>query len=201
MSINSQAARLIRDKLEEMTMPELRQAASKQYGIKLLREWTKEDIIDQIVAHMSKGEFAQIAKGDNRPEPGWARIRLMPQAGQGNIPVYLSLNGYEIYIPWNVQVDVPIKVVGVLQDAIESRPENEGEGADIHRVDRETQSYVYTELMRTDGPDPRPGMETVREKKLAAKREFSEKYGFWPKDSDIKEARQQAYLAKAISGN
>lgn len=168
----------IRERLELLPIGELRSQATKNYGIKLTRESTKEDIINMIVGIMSKGEFARQATGD-LPDPGWARIHVQPIQGRNNFPFYVNTNGYECFIPFNVLVDVPIKVLGTLDNAIEMRVSQDENG---NRTDSYEASYVYSLKGLTEGPDPRPGFEVQRELMVKAKRDFAEKHGYWPKN-------------------
>lgn len=193
----SQLLKEVRENLELLPMSELRSQATKNYGIKLSRDNSKEDIINMIIGQMSKSDFAKPSVGD-RPEPGWARIKVQPQQGRNNFPFYVACNDYDCFIPYNVVVDVPIKIIGVLNDAVELRI---GQDEFSNRTDSMEQSYVFSEISRTEGPDPRPGYEVKREAKIKAKRDFADKYGYWPSDTDLREARQSSFLADALNSN
>jgi len=176
MDTRNEYLKEFRESLSKLGIAELRGKASKNFGIKLTRDWTKDDIIEAVMQHISKNNVADIAEGDLKP--GYARIKLMPvQGGRTNFPVYTNSNGYECFIPINVEVDVPIKVLETLGHAEEMRKEkNEFD----EYVDKMSLSYPYQVLATRDGPDPRPGLEVRREQKLAPYRAFFEKYGYWP---------------------
>jgi hypothetical protein len=184
----------LRENLELLPITELRKKASANFGIRLNREDTKEDIIDKIVGVASKADYAQTAKTDV-PLPGWARIKCHPVPGKPTFPFYVGVNGYFIWIPYNVEVDVPIKILGVLNDAQENRITTDEFGNKKHSLEM---SYPYSLLARTEGPDPRPGFEVGHERKIKAKREFAAREGYWPKSKDIAEARQAAMLRNAL---
>ena len=190
----SSALKELRENLELLPMSELRTKATRNFGLRLNREDNKEDIIDKIVGAASKADYAIAAKTD-RPAPGWARIKCHPVPGKPSFPFYVGVNGYFIWIPFNVEVDVPIKIIGVLDNAQEMRISTDEFG---NRKQQLESSYPYSLLDRTDGPDPRPGFEVGHERKIAAKREFYEKHKYWPKNRDILEARQAAMLKEAL---
>lgn len=184
----------LRDNLELLPITELRSKASRQFGIRPSRDHTKEDIINLIVGVASKADFADVAKTD-KPLPGWARIKAHPVPGRPTFPFYVGVNGYFIWVPYNYEVDVPIKIIKVLDDAVENRIMTDEFGAQTSRLD---QSYPYSLLAVTEGPDPRPGFEVARERKLADKRKFAEENGFWPKSKDVEAARNAKMLGNAL---
>lgn len=186
----------LRESLELLPISEVRSRASKNFGLKLNKDHTKEDIINLIVGMASKSDYAKAAT-DNLPEPGWSRIQAFPVPGRSTFPFYVGLNGYFIWIPYNVKVDVPTKILGVLNDAQEMMITTDEFGNQTRTLQA---SYPYQLIHTTPGPDPRPGFEVGRERKIAAKRAFAEKHGYWPKNADIKEAKQAAILKDAIHG-
>lgn len=201
--MTSQLMQGIRDELELLPISELRSKASKQYGLRVDKTSTKEDLINLIMSMLSKGEHAMTAKG-SAPEPGWARIKVSPIPGRNNFPFYVACNDYECFIPFNTVVDVPIKIIGVLNDAQEMRvSQSTGGNANEQpeRIDSMEASYVFSEISRTDGPDPRPGSEVKREKKIQAKRDFAEKHGWWPKDSELRQASDNNMLVNALTNH
>ena len=185
----------LREDLELLQMGELRKRAAQNFGLKLVQTDSKEDIINKIVGVASKQNFAEVAKGDV-PEPGWTRVRVHPITGKPKFPFYSQVNGYQCWIPFNVEVDVPHKIVGVLNDAVEMRVVTDEMG---NRSDVFEQSYPFTIIAATPGSDPRPGMEVARERKLAAKRQFAEINGFWPKDSEMREMARSRNQAELLS--
>lgn len=174
-----------RASLSRMDIAQLRQKASKNFGIKLTREHTKEDIIDAIMAYASKNNYADAAEGELKP--GYARIKLLPSSGKpSGFPVYFNHNGYFCYIPINFEVDVPLKILETLKHAEEIRKvQNEfGEYVDSMEL-----SYPFQVIATRDGPDPKPGIEVARERKQAPKRAFFKKYGYWPTDKVLQQAQ------------
>ena len=174
----------LRNLLSGLSIAELRKRASTNYGLKLTRESTKEDIINTIIGLAQKSDYAMAASSDV-PAPGWARIRVHPVPGKPTSPFYVNCNGYACWIPFNTEVDIPRKLIALLNNAEEYRVESEdGEERRVFEL-----SYPFTVIHDSPGPDPRPGLEVLREKILQPKREFLEKFGYWPTDKVLKEYR------------
>lgn len=186
----------LRENLEILPIGEIRKRAVTNFGLKLNKDYTKEDIINAIVGVASKADYAKVAT-DDLPAPGWTRIQAFPVPGRAMFPFYVGINGYFIWIPFNVKVDVPTKILGVLNDAQEMLLTTDDFGNQTRTLQS---SYPYQLIHTTPGPDPRPGFEVGRERRIAAKRAFAEKHGYWPKNADIKEAKQAAVLKEAIHG-
>lgn len=185
----------LRETLEVLPLTELKQKAVKNFGLRLTKDDTKEDVINKIIGIASKQEFAPEASGE-LPMPGWTRIRVHPVPNKATFPFFVGVNGWFCWIPINVDVDVPSKIIGVLKDAIEYKYALDAETG-VNKTSMEA-SYPFTIIAQTPGPDPRPGSEVARERKLAAKRAFAEENGYWPKDDEIKEFQRQAAQAKVM---
>lgn len=179
----------LRASLEALPMSELRQKAVKNFGLKLTRDYTKEDIIKLIINVSANTNFAKEAEGELKP--GWARIKVHKDRNSSQEMVFFQCNGYQGLIPMGLEVDVPIKVLELLDHAEEMRISKLDEFGSPH-WSLEI-SYPYTLLAKLDGPDPRPGYEVFREKKLAGKRKFFKNYGMWPTD--------KMYTSFILSGN
>lgn len=193
----SNLAKELRERLELLPFMELKQQASKNYGVKVQKDYTKEDLINLIVGSFSKHDFAHATSGD-MPEAGWSRIKVANIPGRNNFPFYQQINGYTCFVPFNTAVDVPTKVLGVLDDATEMRYTDDGNNGQTMTAE---QSYVYSLIATTPGPDPRPGLEVGRERKLAAKRAFAEKEGYWPRDSDIRASKNMDSMREMFGTN
>lgn len=187
------------ERLQSYSLPELRRIASVYYRMRIDREWTKDDIINAIMKKREKQTFASPAIGE-RPPPGRARIRIFPDtSGTGNpkAPVYVNLNGYELLIPRDVEVDVPCEIVSLLKDARAEVP------ASIENVDftdrnamrasaRRTELWVSYpfEVVASNPLPPGQGLlsTNARSGKLEKIREqFLNEFGYWPSDSELKD--------------
>lgn len=187
-----------RNYLTTLPMSELRSKAKNHYGIKFSRDDTKDDLINKIIGMLAKGEFAKTADGDLMP--GWARIKLHPVMGVPNSPRYVDHNGYSCWIPVNVPVDVPAKLVeegGSIRSAGEWK-------VNVNEYDENETSWEESLPMTIidikPGPDPKPGLELIRERKLQPKREFLEENGFWPSNEQFQEfmkSRRKVVVAQA----
>lgn len=188
----------LRSQLGTLPAGTLRKKAETQFGLKLAASTNKEDIINAIIGQAQRFDFGRI-NGSDELKPGWARIKLHPPAGRPPSPVWLSVNGRSITIPMNVEVDVPIKYIRVLENAEEIHSDTDGDG--MH-VDWESNaSYPYSVLQTKDGPDPMPGFEVAREKKLAPKRAFYAKHEHWPNKQELQNflERENMLLATKTS--
>lgn len=173
----------LRTNLEGLNINDLRKMASANYGLKLTREHTKEDIINTIIGQMSKGNFA--AASDGELKPGWARIKLSSTNDfRSAFPVHVNANGFECKIPFGVEVDVPIRVLESLKNAVEFRVYQNEFG---ERAQKYSDSYPFQIIGIVDGPDPRPGLEVAREQRLRPRKRFVEQFGFYPTDKVFRE--------------
>lgn len=183
MDKNTDFATNYRANLETKAIGDLRKMASNNFGIKLTREHTKQDIIDLIVAAVSKANYAEASDGELKP--GWATIKILPVAGKVTFPVFLNCNGYHVFVPIGVEVDVPIKVIEVLNNAQEmKKTKNEFD----EYIDTFELSYPFQVLATNPGPDPRPGREAATDKKWKPFRKFFDKYGYWPSQKVLQAA-------------
>jgi hypothetical protein len=186
----------LRENLEILPISELRKRASTNFGLRLTATDTKEDIINKIVGVASKSNFAEQARGDI-PEPGWTRIRCHPVLGRSLTPFYVGVNGYGVWVPYNLDVDVPHKIVTAIRDAKEMRITTDDFGNQTRALE---DSYPISVIFENPGPDPRPGIEVARGRKQMEKIAFAEKNLYWPKNRDIQEARQAQILKTALQG-
>lgn len=181
--------------LESLSIGDLRKHASQNFGLKITRDHTKDDIITLIVGTVAKGNFAAVAEGEIKP--GWARIKLSDTNDyRSQFPVHVNANGYECKIPFGVEVDVPIRVLESLKNAVEYRIyQNE-----FHeRAQKFSDSYPFQIIGMVEGNDPRPGLELAREQKLKPKRRFREEFGFWPTDKVLRDFIQSGMFKLSIA--
>lgn len=168
----------LRRNLESLGINELRKMASANYGLKLTRDHSKDDIINTIVGMSAKGNYAQSSDGEL--QPGWARIKLASTNDyRSQFPVHVNANGYECKIPFGVEVDVPIRVIESLKNAVEFHVYQNEFG---ERAQKYSDSYPFAIIAICDGPDPRPGIEVARDAKQRPRKRFREQFGYWPTD-------------------
>lgn len=182
--------------LENLPIAQLRKFCGL-YNIPFDKESTKEDLINLIRRKQAKSDLAVVSEVGSAPAPGWARIMIHRQHGTSNRPIYVNVNGYRITIPKNVEVDVPIKVVGVLNDAKEYRlVENEDEAINSPRrwTNQPVLSYPFQVLMTTPGPDPRPGYERSKASAYGPRKQFHDIFGRWPKRHELIEAIKEGFV-------
>lgn len=181
MSNNQADLNDLRSTLEAATLAELRVRASKTFGIKVSRQHTQDQIIDEIMQLASKFEFAQDSEGDLKP--GWSRIRVHPIPGRSKFPFPFNLNGYQGLIPLNREVDVPNKLIPMLRDAEENQYWESDDGNESGW--RLQESYPFTLIEQKPGPDPKPGIEVQRAIRQKDKILFRDIEGHWPKDDEL----------------
>ncbi len=186
----------LREQLEILPMPEIRKKAVQNFGLRLSRDDTKEDVINRIIGAASKQNYARdVADSNSLPDPGWTRIRVHPVPGRPSFPFFAAINGYSVFIPFSLEVDVPHKFVALLQNAQEMRITTDDFGNQTRKME---DSYPFAIIHATPGPDPRPGGEKKRERKIAAKKKFAEEYGYWPSDVDLREVRAEMTRARLL---
>lgn len=171
-----------RASLEKLAMSELRQKASKIFGIKLTREHKAEEIIQLIMSQVESANYTDVAEGDLKP--GYARIKLNRAEGRASL-VYLNCNGYYCWIPVDIEVDVPIKLIDILENAKEMKKVlNEfNEYVDVMSL-----SYPYNVIAKNPGADPKPGREAQTDAKWKAYQRFYAKHKFWPSQRVLQQA-------------
>lgn len=168
--------------LEKLDMTELRKKASQNFGLKLTREHTRDNIVDAILGEVARTNFAEQADGELKP--GYARIVLSRTEGRSTL-VYLNCNGYFCWIPVEIEVDVPIKVLEVLENAKEMKKvRNEFN----EYVDVLSKSYPYNTIAICPGPDPKPGREAQTARKWAPYYAFCAQWGYWPSQKVLQAA-------------
>lgn len=187
----------LRQELQLLSIGDLRQKAVRIYDLKLTRTHTKEDIIGLIVDKAATGTFFEGITGD-RPEVGWARIKIHPVPGKSSSPVFLGINGQSYFLPQNEKIDIPIKLLGVLNDAVEMKIKQDPRTLEERRVYEE--SYPYTLIDRVEGPDPRPGWEVARALRLADHYAFAKERGYWPNKAALEKWRDRDNMRQINHG-
>lgn len=173
----------LRTRFENQSIADLRTQASKVYGLRITRDMSKDDLIQAILGHVAKTNIAHAADGELKP--GWARIKLNNTGDyRSEQPVYVNANGFECHIPFGIEVDVPIRCLESLKNAIEFRVYINDFQEKAHKF---SDSYPFNIIGQVDGPDPRPGLEVRREAKIRPKLRFREKFDFYPTDKQLRE--------------
>lgn len=189
-------------KIEDMSIQALRKFAAL-YRITLPKTATKDDILEIINNKRNAQDLAKVVSDEDRnrgPLPGWARINVHadPTPGAANNPVYVNANGYVVTVPRGVDVDVPIKVVGVLNDAVEQRlVENFQEPmTSPNRWEyKKMLSYPFNVIAQTPGPDPRPGFEKGKKATMGPRLKFRELFGRWPQNNaELLDAQKEGFI-------
>lgn len=173
----------LKARFENLSIGDLRSQAAKVYGLRITRDQTKEDLIELILGHVAKTNVAHASDGDLKP--GWARVKLNNTGDyRSEQPVYLNANGYETFIPFGVEVDIPIRALESLKNAVEFRVYVNEFQEKAHKF---SDSYPFTVLGVCEGPDPRPGLEVRREAKIRPKRAFYEQFEYYPTDKQFRD--------------
>lgn len=189
--------------LESYDIAKLRKFASMNRVV-IARDMSKEEIIQAIKDKNKDRDIVLLAETGSMPLPGFARIILHrdPTPGAGNRPVYVHVNGYKCTIPRGVEVDVPMKVVSVLNDAKEMRKEEDPSqpyNSPSRWRNTAVHSYPFQTISMTPGPDPRPGLEKGKQAKYGPRVAFRDTFGRWPKRAELLEAIKDG-LIKLNSG-
>lgn len=182
----------IDDELKEMDIAKLRKFAAAS-RVAIARDMNKEDIIEAIKAKNKDKDILRVGEVGTEPLPGFARIIMHrdPTPGAQNRPVYVQVNGYKCTVPRGIEVDVPLKVVNVLNDAKEMRKvEDPSEPVNSPKrfANQAVHSYPFQTISFTPGPDPRPGLEKTKMAKYGPRLDYNEKFGRWPTRAELDQA-------------
>lgn len=188
-----------KDQFEEMTEEQLRKYADLM-RVPVSNTMTVEELRKAIRAKQKDRQTVEIAETGSRPKPGWARIELLRDGSPGasNRPVYVNANGYRVTVPRGVDVDVPIKVVRVLNDArsvkITEDPTKPYNSPSRWRREM-LPSYPFQVKDIVEGPDPRPGLEATKVAKQGPREEFRNKFGRYPRKGELLQAQKEGFVS------
>lgn len=178
------------DEFTNMTIAQARSSA-KLYNVALSREMTSDDIKTAIRLKIKKHNFVRVADSNTAPAPGRWRIIVHKSTNEGakvgGRPVQVNVQGYRASIPRNVAVDVPEKVVRVLENSYTYVTVEQDGGNSAFEPQL---TYPFQVLASTPGPDPSPGYEKIKARWYQARKKFRDHFGYWPKN--------QAMLREAI---
>lgn len=185
--------------LKSMEIAQLRKYAAIA-RVAITRDMDKNEIITAIKAKQRDRDTIRIAEVGNAPAPGWTRIVLHRNGSPGalNRPLYINANGYKCTVPVGVEVDVPHKVVEVLNNSIEMRKEPDTEKRDRYGLvaykDVPVHCYPFQTIASTPGPDPRPGREKTEASRYGPRYKFMQMFGRWPKRAELLEAIKEGLI-------
>ena len=187
---------------KDMEIGKLRQYAS-HLRLPLSKTATKLDIIEAIERKLDGRVIPTIASSDNSPLPGYARIRVLedPTPGAMNMPVYINANGYVATLPRGVPIDVPMRVVRTLNDAVVRRrkqstvvdPDTGREFFKETTVD--TPSYPFQVIEMTPGPEVLTAHELNKKKADGPRKRYRQLFGHYPKRGDLQRAIEQNLIS------
>ena len=119
---------------------ELREYARNELGINLPSNATEETLRERILAHLNGPAGAKPAAS---PASKTAVINIHKTQGKlGRHDVFVSVNNRDYLIKRGVDVEVPLEVVHVLENAVEDVYEFDEDRRDI--VKREAHAYPFT---------------------------------------------------------
>jgi hypothetical protein len=160
-------------------------------------EWNKENLVERILAvtESTSGTYAVAAAEESRENPrrGMSRITVSNSSGQPDTHCRVNHNGYQVFIPFEVEVEIPTITADYIKGLKQMRlvavnPDENVLEKGLRWVPRYTVGFVW----RDDGPCPCPekyaGLR--REKLHGPKRRFFEQFGFWPSDKKLREYSQ-----------
>lgn len=190
-----------KDTLNDMSIAQAR-AYAKLYNVALTREMTLEDIKTVIREKQRKHRMVTQADVTRGPAPGRWRITVHKTtefgAKAGSRPVTVRVNGYVCSIPRNVPVDVPEKVVRVLENSYHYVSVEADGGAWVFEPQL---SYPFQVLAMNEGPDPSPGYEKQKARTYKMRLAFRDEFGYWPKNqAQLREAMKEG-LIKGIGNS
>jgi hypothetical protein len=189
--------------LEDQSYEELYNKAVNIYRIPVTKDYTKGDIIDAIRRKKDgrRVDVAIDARDVNEIPPGWAKVQLFkdnsPKAS--NRPQYFMVGGYRCTVPFGIPVLIPLKVLEVLQNAVESRRVEDNSvsnrNSDASRFKTvEVHRFPFSVLGQTPGPDPRPVLEKMKAINLAPREAYRDYFGRWPTNAELRVAIQDGVV-------
>ncbi len=192
--------------LNTFDIGELRKKAAKEYGIKLLPEYTKADIIGLIVGKATGNtkfvtDTSPLAQKNEKY--GWSRIKvILGRDATSNTHCQAAHNGFQFSIPYNLEVNIPTVTAEYLTTKKSPVPKQseDGNGTIIEYEDRWIVQFIEKNYGPNGERDYIPPSErgkywnSVREAKLAKKRKFFEEMGYWPTDKGLKEHMSAGYF-------
>jgi len=187
----------LKKQLDELTLPQLRKEAASIYGLRPMQEWTKENLIERILATVESTPSTFVTEGSaatrDNPRCGMSRITVSNSSGQPDTHCRVNHNGYQVFIPFEVEVEIPTITADYIKGLKQMRlvaidPTESVLEKGLRWVPRYTVGFVW----RDDGPCPCPDkyMGVRREAVLAPKRRFLKQFGFWPSDKKLREYAQ-----------
>jgi len=192
--------------LNEFDIGDLRKKAAKEYGIKLLPEYTKADIINLIV-NKASGNTKFVT--DTTPleqkneKYGWSRVKVIRgRDATNNTHCQAAHNGFQFSIPYNLEVNLPTVTAEYLTTKKSPVPKQseDGNGTIIEYEDRWIVQFIEKNYGPNGERDYIPPSErgkywnSVREAKLAKKRKFFEQMGYWPTDKGLQKHMDAGYF-------
>lgn len=192
--------------LNEFDISDLRKKAAKEYGIKLLPEYTKADIINLIV-NKASGNTKFVT--DTTPleqkneKYGWSRVKVIRgRDATNNTHCQAAHNGFQFSIPYNLEVNLPTVTAEYLTTKKSPVPKQseDGNGTIIEYEDRWIVQFIEKNYGPNGERDYIPPSErgkywnSVREAKLAKKRKFFEQMGYWPTDKGLQKHMDAGYF-------
>lgn len=192
--------------LNAFDIGDLRKKAAKEYGIKLLPEYTKADIINLIV-NKASGNTKFVT--DTTPleqkneKYGWSRVKVIRgRDATNNTHCQAAHNGFQFSIPYNLEVNLPTVTAEYLTTKKSPVPKQseDGNGTIIEYEDRWIVQFIEKNYGPNGERDYIPPSErgkywnSVREAKLAKKRKFFEQMGYWPTDKGLQKHMDAGYF-------
>lgn len=186
---------------QDMAIAKLREYAS-HLRVQVAKTATKEEIIKAIENKLNGRVIPTIASGDNSPLPGYARIRVLedPTPGAMNIPVYINSNGYVATLPRGVDIDVPMRVLRCLNDAVVRRRKqttvvDPNTGREVFKETTVVSpSYPFQVIEITPGPEVLTPHEMNKLKADGPRKRYRQMFGRYPRPADLHRAIERGLI-------
>lgn len=183
--------------LNSMDIGELRKTAAA-YNITAQRTWKTEDYIRAIDGKRKTSAIVEVAEEGSAIPPGHARIKILA-TDENRHPVIANVNNYPVSVPRDVEVNIPLEVLEVLNNA--SRPRSKK----VKDLDAPggTRWELYeqpTHHIQVFGMTPgvakykngkRKIVPSMNEEKYRLREKFKEVYGKWPSRAEFGKWKEQ----------
>ena len=194
-----------REQLNSMEWADLRRVAAKDYGIKLLPEYKKEDIV-RLILDQNSGPTKFVVPDVNAIEEddrfGWSRVKIMKNSSQDyGTHCRACHNGFQFAIPYGVEVPLPTVTAEYIERKMKPKYKEESIASELIGSLEDGSGleprWIVQFYEKNYGPngesDYIPKKERhkywngQREARLSVKRNFIDRFGFWPTDKVLKE--------------
>lgn len=185
----------ITPKFEDMTLGQLREIA-KHMRVAIPTGSEKNDIIKLLQQRRSNKAVPDIARAGSSLKEGYARIRLdETQNSDKQIPAFFYDNGISYTIPRGVEVDIPIRVLKLIQNSVvDRRRQVDDEHGKPKTTIIKVPQYPHQAIEIRPGPQVKTKREVAAAKKMGPRRRYRALFDRWPSRGELTRAIESGLI-------